>query len=38
LLVLAMTAGYESTDRLMARRVARRRDHTGPNGGPSDAT
>jgi hypothetical protein len=38
LLVLAMTIGYVSTDRLMARRTARRRDRAGPNGGPPDAT
>jgi XapX domain-containing protein len=38
LLVLAMTVGYVSTDRLMARRTARWRDRAGPNGGPSDAT
>ena len=38
LLVLAMTVGYVSTDRLMARRTARRRDRARPNGRPSDAT
>jgi len=40
LLVLTMTVGYVSTDRLMAQRTARWRDRTGPNGagGPSDAT